>query len=440
MKCREVRLWLLTARAQEPLPADLSRHLDGCPRCRRRQEQLARIDEQMRRLTPPPSDAAAGKAGLWRRLDQAPRRPPRRLPWRLLAAALAASLLLGLGLGLGWMLKPAGPAQSSPPLVQKPPAPDAGRPLASRLAEQDVRLAAALGVEEQFTAFGRMADALQAEAFRLAREGARDELTLAADLYGLVVRRGLASRVGSLPAGRRAELTAGLVGRLQATQTAVERQAEEALPAVAELLRPLGTAARDAAAAIQADRPAAEAPRTPAPGAAQPLLTVLVVQGLRLAEEEDPLRRADLSAELAHHLSQAVVLLAAGGDADQASDLSASLGELMDVGVAENLDRAEKADVKGARRAEAEQVQQRASQAVEALKRNLAHAPEAARAGLERALKASAEGWERSQRDGGSKGKPGRKGPPWLRGDKDAPPPGEPPGPPGQKNNAAPGG
>jgi hypothetical protein len=161
---------------------------------------------------------------------------------------------------------------------------------------------------------------------------------------------------------------------------------------------------------------------------------ILVLQGLRLAEAPEPLRRAEVASELGQQLAQAVVLLAAGGDADQAADLGAALGELMDVGVAANLERAEKADLKGERRAEAEQVRRRVAQTGEALERNLEAVPEAARAGLERALRRSAPGWERSQNKGKGKG----KGPPWLRDGKDAQAGPAHPKPPGQQKKAQP--
>src|SRR5205807_1845156 len=86
------------------------------------------------------------------------------------------------------------------------------------------------------------------------------------------------------------------------------------------------------------------------------LLAALVVQGLRLAEETDPLRKADVCNDVADHLVQSIVLASAGGDTERADKLGGLLGSVMDQGVASNLSKVETANPEDARVQEAEKV------------------------------------------------------------------------------------
>ena len=61
MKCRDVKLWLLSSRANDPLPAALRRHLEGCVRCRAKRQTLSRLDERVRALPLAPTTAAANE-------------------------------------------------------------------------------------------------------------------------------------------------------------------------------------------------------------------------------------------------------------------------------------------------------------------------------------------------------------------------------------------
>ncbi len=447
MKCQQVQLWLLEAKPTTSLPSAIERHLSGCPECQRRQRQLERLEERVREMPLPPSNPAV-KERLWERLDQVPRSTlqpfPRPRSWvvrRILATAIAASLLVGLGWTLGHygVSRPGliPPNEKAPVGGDGSPAARAGgRQIAPRIAMHDVRLAAAPTTGEQLDALASMADDLRTEAIRLTRQGAWDEVALVADLYDRVVRRGLAGRVKSLSADERAALVPPLVRQLRATETEVGAVSANILPAAADLLRPIARAAQDGSANFQSGQGAAEVAPAPVPmGGPEPFLKVLVLSGLQLAEETDPLQRADLSSTLAQRLAQAIVLLSAGGDADQAAELGSALGSLMDRGVSENLVRVETADLPESRRAEVEKVRKRSARAMAVLERNLSGAPPAARMGLQRALQASGIGGDQAKQrgkgksKGKGKGQGGNTGPPWLRDekeDKSGPPHGKP--------------
>ncbi len=430
MICRQVYPWLLGTKDTTSLPQPVQRHLDCCPDCRQRWERLERLTEQTRRMEAPPTNPAA-KERLWKRLDEHPRpvtssSPPRRQRgWRLLPMTLAASFLIGLGWILGhealWNSTPStqGPAAAS----RLPVARVSLSPIVPRVAEQDVRLAASMTPADQLDGLIRMANVLKDEAFRLAQGGPRDELVLVAQLYDQVIRRGMVGRVKSLNPEQRRTMIAPLVEQLQGTATRVEGLSASILPAMAELLRPVSKTAREGSALLMDPGAGASETTSLANVSGQALVAVLVLSGLRLVEESDPLRRANLSSELGQELTQTIALLSANGEEEQASELGVTLGELMDRGVAGNLDRVEADDVKGGRRAEVEQVRQRAAQTTTVLERNLAQAPAAARPGLQRALQASKQGRDRATKGvPKGQGKPDHTGPPWLReGKEDGP-------------------
>jgi hypothetical protein len=285
-----------------------------------------------------------------------------------------------------------------------------------RVLESDLRLAEVSTVRDQFQALSHMAGDLQAEALRLAREGSADDLLLVGWLYERVVCTGLAGRARVLSPQHQQETLPPVVKQLQETAETADRIAEEAPADLRNSLRAMGSAAREASQLLMTDRSPARPPPSGwvSPGAVRQgtpraLLGALVMQGLRLAETDDPLRRADCCSDIADNLVQTILVASATGDTEQASWLGKHLGEVMDRGVERNLARAQVIDAEGARKAEVERVSQRSAQATAALERNLERAPAAARAGLQRALEASGHG-ERNGQESRGKGKGKNKG------------------------------
>src|SRR5260370_294932 len=231
MKCKQVRLWLLTTQGNGPAPSGLRKHLYDCARCRRARERLVKLDDAVRRL-PLPAGNPASPARLWERIGPA---APAVLP----------------------------PVLPTPPPAAPPPPPG----------------------------------------------------PLLTALYERILRQGIAGRVAALPPDQKADLAKSAAGRLRASDAEVEAVARESVPVVAEMLRPMQVAARESADRLEAEHPPAADNRRPVfRGGPAPLLTVLVYQGLRLADETDLVRRADLCAELASFLAPAVVVLCAAGD------------------------------------------------------------------------------------------------------------------------------
>lgn len=434
MKCREIQPWLLSSRAMGPLPVTVQRHLDECSRCRRMRTLLTRLDEQVCQLPLPPANPMV-KAQLWERIDALPvasvATPSRSfrtrlLPFgRMLAAATAASILIGLGWFLGRQTTSSRPAAMEQ-LAGQPSDKDKivtarsrEAAVVVRVVKHDVRLAEAMSVEEQLDTLNLLAGDLKDEAFRLVQQGSPGETPMVVRLYEQVLRNGLVRRAVSLPEDKKAAIVGDIVRKLRSTDEEVRLLARNSLPVVAGMLKPIGNAARESSNLLEAGRSAEEIifPETSL-GSSTPLLVSLVLQGLKLADENDPLRRADLCSELALFLAPNVVLLSARGDEQLAGEMGACLGELLDRGVEKNLGRAESADAKGSRLEESQAVRGRSEQAVVILEQNLSSASPEARAGIERAVEASNSKHDRTKKAGKGKGKPEHSGTPSSRGDK----------------------
>jgi hypothetical protein len=164
-------------------------------------------------------------------------------------------------------------------------------------------------------------------------------------LYERVLQRGLIGRVDTLPEKDRKEL-AQLVARQLRNH---EKQFDEKLQGSSSdwitLLQPIQQASRQTAEALSDDLAPARNPavgRAAIPGASdyrRLLLSALVMNGFRLAEETDPLKRADCCSDLADHLLQAIVTASVKGDRHNVSELGKHLGQFVERGVSKNLAR-----------------------------------------------------------------------------------------------------
>src|SRR5262249_19165644 len=98
------------------------------------------------------------------------------------------------------------------------------------------------------------------------------------------------------------------------------------------------------------------------------LLSALVMNGIRLTEENDPLKRADVCSDVADNLLQAIVTASAKGDRQHVSSLGKHLGAFVDRGVSGNLARV-RADDK--RVAELKAIMKRTDQIMQSLDKTL---------------------------------------------------------------------
>ncbi|HXG09648.1 MAG TPA: hypothetical protein VNK04_07655 [Gemmataceae bacterium] len=391
MNCHEVYAWLLVSKTTKGTPREVQRHLRQCRRCRGRRRRLLRLDRYVEQL-PAPAEDPGVKARLMQQVEHTtPFRPP---GWRrrlLLRLAVALALLLAFSLTVSLLDRRENPPASDPVVGEPgslPSTKEAEEELVTRFVKHNLSLANTSHPEMQLQVLTSMAGDLQAEACRLAKQGPHEELLLVVRLYEHVLRQGLIGRARSLPPGQRRELLPPVVKLLQESAVTVEQTARDVPPAVAEFLRPMGAVARDVSDTLtNEEKLTAEPPGTltlpfaTGSGTPRTLFAVLVVQGVLLAEDNDPLRRAYYCSDMADQLALSLLIASQRGDHERVSVLGTQLNTVMDQGVAANLARLRKENPDDPRLKELERVIQRTARAVEALEKELAQASSQGNAG-----------------------------------------------------------
>jgi hypothetical protein len=434
MKCKEAYVCLLTSQSPANVPEELQRHLQRCTSCRQRQQRLLALEEEMRQQ-PPPVESTAARLRLFEQL--APRTPAaltpmppvvnpaetrpltrhgspiaRRQRWAITAVAVAAILVFALGLSLGWSLSQRDGVLIAGRSTGKGPATGPREAIVDQILENNLRLAEVSTSPERLTLLANMAGELRGEALRLAREGGTSEdVLLLSGLYERVVCQGMVGQAMALASKEQAGLVASLVKQLEETATESDRAAQAAQPGAGEGLRTLAAASRAASRSMSSESPVPPELRSPPwqparSGTVRDLLGTLVLEGMRLATEDDPLRRADSCNDVADHLVQGILLASSGGDTDRAARLGSYLGNVRDRGINKNLERFEPVNAQDKRAEEADRIGLRADQAVEVLEQQLAKAPPAAQPGLRKALEAQEKFKNNSKGKGKGKGKP----------------------------------
>jgi hypothetical protein len=399
MNCHETYLWMLEVEEPAAPPPDpVVEHLRGCRKCRRRHRRMLRVLAAVRQLPPPPVNPQARLAVLdlvrqsaapasvpMPKLRPRPWTVPRRRLWQIAPVAAAALLVLGL---FGWLLQhlqdPRNPAVS---LDGKGIVLNDGD-LRSRLLKRNLGLAEARKPIEQLDALAGMASDLGSESIKQAGVVDNANLTRLAVLYERVLREGVVPRARALPPEGRAKRVPVLVKELRQTERDAEETAAQK-PAAAEPLRRLAGTAHNATLALNNPDVDLPKPTTKPPEARGLLVETLVVQGLKLADENDPLKRADVCSDVADSLVRTIMEASqSGSDRREMEKLGTYLGVMMDQGVGRNLDRVDpSADPK--RRREFERVRRRAGETMAELESATQDAPPPARPALEQALQAS---------------------------------------------------
>src|SRR5262245_9925576 len=160
MKCRAVRAWMLTDETPQRAPARVRRHLQRCPRCRKRYGRVVRLIHEVQQVPLPSGDCPA-RTALFQRLAALPGpapsvepappvlRPARSAGYWARWAVAAAVLLLSFGTGVFILTCKGDPRQPSPPDSSPTATAPTERPLEDRLLDQHLRLTEAEGAAEQ---------------------------------------------------------------------------------------------------------------------------------------------------------------------------------------------------------------------------------------------------------------------------------------------------
>jgi hypothetical protein len=277
--------------------------------------------------------------------------------------------------------------------------------LLTRALGHTVRLVEPTSSAEQVQVLTGLAADLRRTAVELAQQGPAADLPVVAGLYNQVVRRGLVAPTRGLPAGQ----AAAVVRQLEEDERAAAQAAGQALPLLAGHLQGMADTARQAGRDIRSRAAGLAGPfdrSVPAGGTdRRALLSAVVLHGLRLTEERDPLRRADCCADVADCIVEAIVWNSASGETERATRLGGYLGPVMERGVNGNLDRVQVQTLDPRRQAELERVCSRAGRSTALLQKNLERAPPTVRHDLRRLLETAHRWHERSRATGQRLGK-----------------------------------
>jgi hypothetical protein len=399
MNCHETYLWMLEVEdPAAPPPAPVVEHLRGCRKCRRRQRRLQRLLTAVHKLPPPPVNPRARLAVLELVRQSAapasvpmpkprPRRVSRRWLWQVVPVAAAALLVLGL---FGWLVQRLQDTTNSVvPLHGEGLAFWNDGDLRSQLLKWNLRLAEAKAPVEQLDALSGMASDLGSESIKQAGVVDNANLTCLAALYDRVIREGVVPRARALPPEERSKRLPALVKELRQT----ERDAEETAlqkPAAAEPLRRLADTAHDATRALNNPELDLTKPTPKPPEPPRLLVETLVVQGLKLADENDPLKRADVCSDVADSLVRTIMEASkSGSDRQEMEKLGTYLGVVIDRGVGGNLERVDPNGADPKRRREFERVRKRAGETMAELERTTQDSSPPERPALEQALQSA---------------------------------------------------
>jgi hypothetical protein len=409
MNCHEAYLWMLEVEQPTVSPPDpVIDHLRGCSKCRRRQKRVLRLLTTVRSLPAPPENplVRAEVLSLVRQqplaavLPLSPLSPRHGLKqlrrWLLRPAALVAVVpaaivlfsLFGGGL-LYYFYEPSNSGnlnqvQGNDPSQRVWNDGD----LRTRLLEHTLNLANAKAPGDQLDALTDMAADLESESLAQAGQVDNAQLMRLAVLYERVVEEGILPHAFVLSPESRQQKLLILVAEFQQTATKTEQAAKQK-PAAAEPLLRVSLAAGRAFRLL--NNPIVQLPPPKQPQAPEgPLLEALVLHGLVLADENDPLKRAEVSTDVADNLVRTILESSQrGSDRDEMEKLGTYLGAVMNRGVNGNLDRVDPKTLDAKRQADYERLKQRAAEMMARFQRNMQDAPPHSRQGLQQAFQAS---------------------------------------------------
>jgi anti-sigma factor RsiW len=378
MNCHETETWLLSDETPNRPTAEVRVHLRSCTACHQRFARLVRLIHEVRNA-PLQAVPAAGRAKLFAQIEPAPTaipvtipmaiplfapvRPSRarrwsNAPWLRLAAA--AMLCIGLGLVIYFVARP-GP--QDPILIveeEDDDREDVDGPVEDRVLARHLVLAETLEPVKQLRALNRMAADVRTESLATAGKGTSDDLALLAWLHARLLHDGILRTARAMDGDNKA-LVLSIVKELRKAETELEDLVKDVPKQAANPLRQMRLQAHDAAAALEGGPDvAAPAAQPPVIVGSRALLQTLVVSSLQVANEEDPIKRAGHSTDVAGRLAD---VLAEQGDKaapDRVNSLTKALEKVMMRGVHGNLAQLDLAKTDDASRKHMEQIHKQA--------------------------------------------------------------------------------
>ncbi len=300
MKCPVARTWIMLTEVEEELPRSVARHLDKCSRCRKRQQRLNTLHQQVA-AAPIPSltpdlrarlaaelEKLPGPAQVQATLPFTPTVLPPRLPYLRVAALILFSFTLG------WFATNLQSGKQNPTIPSSDQSGD--ELLANDLLKWNRQLIGSGDAEARSLVLLDIAKALSGRSTKAARDGAVADIPLFVDLHRRVIRLGVLPQIGKIPESKRDSLVKMATEHCFTVESEIHdiidhnENGKFADPP----LRPLLATVQKAKELLANNAPWPIDQNTPLPDSAGPwqtLLNVLVMQALRLADEQDPVRR-----------------------------------------------------------------------------------------------------------------------------------------------------
>ncbi|MBY0528062.1 MAG: hypothetical protein K2R98_31990 [Gemmataceae bacterium] len=402
MKCSTVQRRLLTLEDAARVPSTVQSHLDTCAACREWQQRVFQLERVIPLLHVPSSSFAKARVlqqirtppTLWEQMRERAARLPehaRRIGHLRLASGVAAAVLL---LIMAWQLMPGGPRPNNNDNPN--PASDA---LLATLLERNLILAEAVRPRQQAETLASVADDLHGEAQTLGRHrDARASLDVVAIWYSQVVKVEV-ERAGRLPAEDRKTALEPMAQRLAKAEAEAEalvrdfwhsapnhplltmaadarkaREQLEALRGQTVSQREMRLPATPASTVATAGRVLRQMPMLPAPVVAvgsikaqepglaseavrrfeknRTLLQALVNGSVKLAVEDDLVKRAEVCKGVSKYFADEIQNAAVNREGTRAVELGQHLRDLLQRGVAANLTAVVAATPEGSTRQE----------------------------------------------------------------------------------------
>ncbi len=380
MTCHDVEAWMLSVESPNRPSAEVRRHIRSCAACRRAFGRLVRLIHEVSTAPLPPVSPGARDRLLTRIASlpatlplPEPAAPTRKsLPWKQVVHspwaryAAAAVLFLALGVGLAFLARSRqGSDGPRPERADRQPEAVEDRVLVHHLVLAETHEPVA-----RLDALNDMAGDVREETIQQAQKGASDDLTLLVWLHARILHEGIQRVARTLP-GNPQVLAAPIVAKLEQAERRLKASARDVPKGSALALEQVGRHVHETIVALNGG-PAGQPPATTAPVvlASRSLLQVLVLSSLETAIEEDPVKRAAHSTDVAGRLADTLAEQAGKVEPNEASRLAEALQSVMERGVRNNLEDVDLDKVDDVRRKQMEKVQQRAGAAVEKLQPN----------------------------------------------------------------------
>jgi hypothetical protein len=349
MTCNEVENWMLTDETPHRPSSDVRRHLQSCARCRRIYGRLVRLIHEVHNAPLPPVPPQAREQVLARLEPRQPSIPlavaqaePVSLPllqrrWQLPRHwyRWAAAAVLCLALGFGTVLLTRKTTEPEKPDNHL----DAGHlTLEDRALERHVELAEAREPTRRLHVLSDMAADVRKESMEQARRGEAQDLKLLVWMHARILHEGVLRVARTLPEKARAVVNPVISGLRRAGEDSA-KLAKSLPDSVAGSIREMGEQAEHLVAALEegADAGPAPAPEPPASTDSRSVLNVLVTTSLQSAQEEDPVRRAEQSTQVADTLTQQIIKRGDRIEPEEVARLAGQLEKVMEQAVGANL-------------------------------------------------------------------------------------------------------